>query len=101
VYKTPYRMNRLDLKELKMQLKEILKKGYICPSVSPWGAPTLFFNNKYRTLRLCFDFRQLNNVIVKNKYPYPGMDDLFDQLKDENVFFKIDLMSSYHHVRIK
>jgi hypothetical protein len=84
-----------------MQLEELLKKGYIRPSVSPWGAPVLFVKKKDGTLRLCIDFRQLNKVTVKNKYPLPRIDDLFDQLKDENIFSKIDLGSGYHQVRIK
>jgi hypothetical protein len=101
VSKTPYRMSTPELKELQMQLEEILKKGYIRPSVSPWGAPVLFVKKKYGTLRLCIDFRQLNKVTVKNKYPLPRIDDIFDQLKDEKIFSKIDLRSGYHQVRIK
>ena len=69
--KTPYRMGTLELKELQMQLEELLKKGYILPSVSPWGAPIMFVKNKDGTLRLCIDFRQLNKVTLKNKYPLP------------------------------
>jgi hypothetical protein len=84
-----------------MHLEELLKKGYIHPSVSPWGAPVLFVKNKDATLRLCIDFRQLNKVTVKNKYPLPRIDDLFDQLKDTRIFSKIDLRSGYHQVRIK
>jgi hypothetical protein len=84
-----------------MKLEEIMKKGYICPSVSPWGAPVLFVKNKYGMLRLCINFRQLNKVTVKNKYPLPRIDDLFDQLKDAKIFSKIDLRSRYHQVRIK
>jgi hypothetical protein len=84
-----------------MQLEELLKKGYIHPSVSPWGAPVLFVKKKDGTLRLCIDFRQLNKVTVKNKYPFPRIDDLFDQLKDAKIFSKIDLRSGYHQVRIK
>jgi hypothetical protein len=91
VSKTPYRMSTPELKELQMQLEEILKKGYIHPSVSPWGAPIFFVNKKDGTLRLCIDFRQLNKVFVKNKYPLPRIDDLFDQLKDAKIFSKIDL----------
>jgi hypothetical protein len=101
VSKTPYRMSRLELKELQMQLEEILKKGYIRPSVSPWGTPILFLKNKDGTLRLCINFRWLNKVIVKNKYPLPRIVDIFDQLKDEKVFSKTDLRSGYHQVRIK
>jgi hypothetical protein len=69
--------------------------------MSPWGASVLFVRKKYGTLRLCIDFRQLNKVSVKNKYPLPRIDDLFDQLKDANIFSKIDLRSGYHQVRIK
>jgi hypothetical protein len=91
VSKTPYRMSTLELKELQMQLEELMKEGYIHPSVSPWGAPVLFVRKKYGTLRLCIDFKQLNKVTVKNKYPLPMIDDLFDQLKDAKIFSKIDL----------
>jgi hypothetical protein len=101
VSKTPYRMSTPELKELQMQLEELLKKGYIHPSVSPWGAPVLFMKKKDGTLRLCIDFRQLNKVTIKNKYPLPRIDDLFDQLKDAKIFSKIDLRSGYHQVRIK
>ena len=78
-----------------------MKKGYICPSVSPWGSLVLFVKKKYGTLRLRIDFRHLNKVSVKNKYPLPRIDDLFDQLKDAKIFSKIDLRSGYHQVRIK
>jgi hypothetical protein len=101
VSKAPYRMSTPELKELQLQLEELLKKGYICPSVSPWGAPVLFVKNKYGTMRLCIDFRQLNKVTVKNKYPLPRIDDLFDQLKGAKVFSKIDIRSRYHQVRIR
>jgi hypothetical protein len=101
VSKTPYRMSTPELKELQMHLEELLKKGYIRPSVSPWGAPVLFMKNKDGTLRLCIDFRQFNKVTVNNEYPLPRIDDLFDQLKDANIFSKIDLRSGYHQVRIK
>ena len=76
--KTPYRMSTPELRELQMQLEELIKKGYIRPSVSPWGAPVLFVKKKDETLRLCIDFRQLSKVTVKNKYPLPRIDDLFD-----------------------
>jgi hypothetical protein len=101
VSKTPYRISTPELKELKMQLEELLKKGYIRPSMSPWGAPVLFVKKKDGTLKLCIDFRQFNKVFVKNKYPLPRIDDLFDQLKDAKIFSKIDLRSGYHQVRIK
>ena len=93
VSKAPYKMSTPELKELKMKLEEILKKGYIHSSVSPWGAPVLFMNTKDGTLRLCIDFKQLKKVTINNKYPLPGFDDLFDQLKDERIFSKIDIRS--------
>jgi len=74
----PYRMAPTELRELKIQLQELLDKGFIHPSVSPWGAPVLFVKKKDGTLRLCIDYRQLNKVTVKNKYPLPRIDDLFD-----------------------
>jgi hypothetical protein len=101
VSKTPYRMSTPKLKELQMQLEELLKKGYIRPSVSPWGALVLFVKKKDGTLILCIDFRQLNKVTIKNMYPLPRIDDIFDQLKDAKIFSKIDLRSGYHQVRIK
>jgi hypothetical protein len=99
--RTPYRMSMPELVELKLQLKEMMDKGYIRPSVSPWGAPVLFVKKKDGTLRLCIDYRLLNKVTIKNKYPLPRIDDLFDQLGGASVFSKIDLRSGYHQVRIK
>ena len=93
-------MAPLELQELKKQLQELLDKGYIRPSVSPWGAPVLFVRKKDGTLRLCIDYRKLNQVTVKNKYPLPRVDDLFDQLQGAQVFSKIDLRSSYHQLKI-
>jgi hypothetical protein len=90
-----------EMKELKLHLEELLKKGYICPSVSPGGAPVLLVNKNDGTLRLCIDFKQLNKVTIKNKYPLSMIDDLFHQLKDVKIFSKIDLKSGYHQVRIK
>jgi hypothetical protein len=84
-----------------MQLEELLKQGYIRPSVSPWGAPILFVKKKDGTVRLCIDFRQLNKYTIKNKYPLPKIDDFFDRLRGENIFSKIELRSGYHQVRIK
>ena len=89
-------MAPLELKELKFQLQELLEKGFIRPSVSPWGAPVLFVKKKYGTLRLCIDYRQWNKLTVKNKYLLPRIDDLFDQLKDASIFSKIDLRYGYH-----
>jgi hypothetical protein len=88
VLKTPYIMSTPELKELQMQLEELLKKGYIRPSVSPWGAPVLFVKKKDGTLRLCIDFRQLNKVTVKNKYPLPRIDDLFLSIEGCKDLFK-------------
>ena len=86
VSKTPYRMSKPKLKNLQMQLEEILKKGYIQPSVSPWVAPVLFPKKKDGTLRLCIYFIQLNKVTIKNKYPLSRIDDLLYQLKDAKIF---------------
>ena len=85
-----------ELKELKLQLQELLEKGFIQPSVSPWGAPVIFIKKKDGTLRLCIDYRQLNKLAVKNKYLLPRIDDFFDQLKGASIFSKIDLRSGYH-----
>ncbi|KAA0059508.1 DNA/RNA polymerases superfamily protein [Cucumis melo var. makuwa] len=90
-----------ELKELKMQLQELVDKGYIRPSVSPWGAPVLFVKKKDGTLRLCIDYRQLNKVTIRNKYPLPRIDDLFDQLRGAALFFKIDLRSGYHQLKVR
>eukprot|EP00253_Pinus_taeda_P019316 PITA_19316 len=101
VSRTPYRMSVPELTELKVQLQELLDKNYICPSVSPWGAPVLFVRKKDGTLRMCIDYRQLNKLTIKNKYPLPRIDELFDQVKGAEVFSKIDLRSGYHQIRIK
>ena len=99
--KAPYQMNILELKELKSQLKELIDKKYIRPSVSSWGAPVIFVKKKDETMRLCIDYRQLNKMTIKNRYPLSHIDDLFDQLRGGTVFSKIDLRSRYHQVRIK
>jgi hypothetical protein len=101
VSKSPYRMSMPELKEMQLQLEEIMNKGYIRSSVSPWGPSLLFVKKKDGTLRLCIDFKQLNKVTVKKKYPLSRIDDLFNQLKDAKIFSKIDLRSRYHRVRIK
>ena len=90
---TPYRMAPLELKELKLQLQELLEKWFIRPSVSPWGAPVFFVRKKDGTLRLWIDYRQLNKLTVKNKYSLPRIDDLFNQLKGASIFLKIYLRS--------
>ena len=101
VSKAPYRMSTPEMLELKMRLQELLDKKYIRPSVSPWGAPVLFVKKKDGTLRLCIDYRQLNKVTVKNKYPFPGIDEFFDQMRGARVFSNFDLRFGYHQVRIK
>jgi hypothetical protein len=78
----------------------LLDKGYIHPSSSPWGAPVIFVEKKDGTQRMCVDYRALNEVTIKNKYPLPRIEDLFDQLKGAKVFSKIDLRSGYHQLRI-
>ena len=97
---TPYRMAPAELRELKVQLQELVDKGFIQPSTSPWGAPVLFVRKKDGTLRLCIDYRQLNRVTIKNRYPLPRIDDLFDQLRGACVFSKIDLRSGYYQLKI-
>ena len=99
--RAPYRMALTELKELKSQLQELLDKGFIRPSVSPWGAPVLFVKKKDGTLRMCIDYRQINKVTVKNRYPLLRVEDLFDQLKGAGFFSKIDLRSGYYQLRVK
>ena len=94
----PYIMSTPELVDLKLQLKEMMDKCYIWPSVSMWGAPTLFVKKNDGTLRLCIDYRQLNKVTIKNKYPLPWIDDLFDQLGGDPVFSNIDLRSGCHQI---
>jgi hypothetical protein len=89
------------LVELKKQIDELLEKGYIRPSTSPRAAPVLFVEKKDGTKRMCIDYRALNEVTVKNKYPLPRIEDLFDQLRGASVFSKIDLRSGYHQLRIR
>ena len=89
ISQAPYRMAPTELKELKIQLQGLLDKGLIRPSVSPWGAPMLFVKKKDGSMRLCVDYRQLNKVTVRNKYPLPCIDDLFDQLQGAKVFSKL------------
>ena len=98
---TPHRMAPVELKELKVQLYELLEKGFIRPSTSPWGAPVLFAKKKDKTLRLCIDYRQLNRVTIKNRYPLSRIDDLFDQLRGARVYSKIDLRTGYHQLRVR
>jgi hypothetical protein len=101
ISKRPYRMPPKELAELKNQLQELLDKGYIFPSSSPWGSPTLFVKKKDGSLQMCVDYRPLNAVTIKNKYPLPRIDVLFDQLASAKVFSKIDLRSGYHQIKIR
>jgi hypothetical protein len=101
IAKRPYCMAPTELAELKLQIAELQQKGYICPSSSPWGAPILFVTKKDGSMRMCIDYRSLNEVTIKNKYPLPRIDDLFDQLQGAKYFSKIDLRSGYHQLRIK
>jgi hypothetical protein len=89
-----------ELAELKVQLNELLDKGYIRSSSSPWGCPALFVKKKDQSLRLCVDYRPLNAVTVKNKYPLPRIDILFDQFSGAKVFSKVNLHSGYHQIKI-
>jgi hypothetical protein len=100
ISRQPYKMTHKELAELNVQLNELLDKGYIHPSSSPWGYPTLFVKKKDQSLRLCMDYRPLNVVTVKNKYLLPHIDILFDQLVGAKVFFKVDLHSCYHQIKI-
>ncbi|XP_017406240.1 uncharacterized protein LOC108319577 [Vigna angularis] len=97
----PYRMSPAELVELKKQIEELMDKQFIRPSVSPWGAPVLLVKKKDGSSRLCIDYRQLNKLTIKNKYPLPRIDDLLDQLQGASVFSKIDLRSGYHQIRVK
>jgi hypothetical protein len=101
ISKRPYRMPPAELVELKKQLQELLDKGFIRPSTSPWGCPALFVKKKDENLRLCIDYRPLNVVTIKNKYPLPRIDVLFDQLVGAKVFSKIYLRSGYHQIKIR
>jgi hypothetical protein len=101
IFKRSYRMAANQLAELKEQLQELLDKGYIRPSASPWGAPVIFVLKKDGTLRMCMDYRSLNEVTIKNKCLLPRNDDLFDQLNGACVFSKIDLRSGYHQLKTR
>jgi hypothetical protein len=101
ISRRPYKMTPKELAEMKIQLKELLDKGYICPSSSPWGYPALFVKKKDQSLRLCVDYRPLNTVTIKNKYHLPHIDILFYQLAGTKVFSKVDLLSGYHQIKIR
>src|SRR6185369_1716846 len=96
-----YRLSYKETAELKRQLENLLAKGYIKPSIFPYGAPVLFVQKKEDTLRLCVNYRALNKITVKNRYPLPRIDELLDKLVDAKYFTKIDLCSGYYQIRIK
>ncbi|GKE40997.1 hypothetical protein Tco_1464402, partial [Tanacetum coccineum] len=96
VARAPYRLAPSEMKELSDQLQELSKKGFIRPSSSPWGAPILFVKKKDGSFQMCIDYQELNKLTVKNRYPLPRIDYLFDQLQGSSVYSKIDLRSGYH-----
>ncbi|GJR62536.1 reverse transcriptase domain-containing protein [Tanacetum coccineum] len=100
VAKSPYRLAPSELEELSGQLKELQDKGFIRPSSSPWGASVLFVKKKDGSFRMCIDYRELNKLTIKNRYPLPRIDDLFDQLQGSQFFSKINLRSGYHQLRV-
>nr|GEX26577.1 putative reverse transcriptase domain-containing protein [Tanacetum cinerariifolium] len=101
VAQAPYRLTESELRELSTQLQELSEKGFIRPSSSPWGAPILFVKKKDGSFRMCIDYRELNKLTVKNRYPLPRIDELFDQLQGSSVYSKIDLRSGYHQLRVR
>ncbi|GKD12383.1 hypothetical protein Tco_1196790 [Tanacetum coccineum] len=101
VARAPYRLASSEMKELLKQLQELSYKGFIRPSSSPWGAPVLFVKKKDGSFRMCIDYHELNKLTVKNRYPLPWIDDLFDQLQGSNIYSKIDLRSGYHQLIVR
>ncbi|GJU50846.1 putative reverse transcriptase domain-containing protein [Tanacetum coccineum] len=101
VARAPYRLAPLKMQELSNQLQELADRGFIRPSTSPWGAPVLFVKKKDGSFRMCIDYQELNKLTVKNRYPLPRIDDLFDQLQGSSVYSKIDLRSGYHQLRVR
>ncbi|GJR90813.1 hypothetical protein Tco_0214824, partial [Tanacetum coccineum] len=101
VARAPYRLAPSEMKELSEQLKELSDKGFIRPSSSPWGASVLFVKKKDESFWMCIDYRELNKLTVKNRYPLPRIDDLFDQFQGSSVYSKIDLRSGYHQLRVR
>nr|GEZ71163.1 putative reverse transcriptase domain-containing protein [Tanacetum cinerariifolium] len=101
VARAPYRLAPAEMQELSTQFQELSDKGFIRPSSSPWGAPVLFVKKKDGSFRMCIDYRELNKLTVKNRYPLPRIDDLFDQLQGSRVYSKIDMRSGYHQLRVR
>ncbi|GJY24821.1 putative reverse transcriptase domain-containing protein [Tanacetum coccineum] len=101
VARTPYRLAPSEMQELSNQLQELTDRGFIRPSTSPWGAPVLFVKKKDGSFRMCIDYQELNKLTIKNRYPLPRIDDLFDQLQGSSIYSKIDLRSGYHQLRVR
>nr|GEY11522.1 retrotransposon protein, putative, Ty3-gypsy subclass [Tanacetum cinerariifolium] len=101
IARAPYRLAPSEMQELSNQLQELADRGFIRLSTSPWGAPVLFVKNKDGSFRMCIDYRELNKLTVKNRYPLPRIDDLFDQLQGSSIYSKIDLRSGYHQLRVR
>ncbi|GKE21760.1 putative reverse transcriptase domain-containing protein [Tanacetum coccineum] len=101
VARAPYRLAPSEMKELSEQLQELSDKGFIRPSSSPWGAPVLFVKKKDESFRMCINYRELNKLIVKNRYPLSRIDDLFDQLQGSSIYSKIDLRLGYHQLSVR
>ncbi|GJW78392.1 putative reverse transcriptase domain-containing protein [Tanacetum coccineum] len=101
VARASYRLAPSEMQELSNQLQELSNRGFIRPSTSPWGAPVLFFKKKDGSFRMCIDYRELNKLTIKNRYPLPMIDDLFNQLQGSSVYLKIDLRSGYHQLRVR
>ncbi|GKA56180.1 putative reverse transcriptase domain-containing protein, partial [Tanacetum coccineum] len=101
VARAPYRLAPAEMQELSTQLQELSDRGFIRPSSSPWGAPVLFVKKKDGSFRMCIDYRELNKLTVKNRYPLPRIDDLFDQLQGSRVYSKIDMRYGYHQLRVR
>ncbi|GKD90035.1 putative reverse transcriptase domain-containing protein [Tanacetum coccineum] len=101
VARAPYRLAPLEMQKLSNQLQELADRGFIRPSTPPWGAPVLFVKKKDGSFRMCIDYRELNKLTIKNRYPLPRIDDLFDQLQGSSIYSKIDLRSGYHQLRVR
>ncbi|GKB22777.1 putative reverse transcriptase domain-containing protein [Tanacetum coccineum] len=101
VARAPYQLAPFEMKELSDQLQELSDKGFIRPSSSPWGAPVLFVKKKDGSFRMCIDYRELNKLKTKNRYPLPRIDDLFNQIQGSSVYSKTDLRSGYHQLRVR
>nr|GFB38366.1 putative reverse transcriptase domain-containing protein [Tanacetum cinerariifolium] len=99
--RAPYRLAPSKMQELSDQLQELADRGFIRPSTLPWGAPVLFVKKKDGSFRMCIDYQELNRLTIKNRYPLPKIDDLFDQLQGSSIYSKIELRSGYHQLRVR